>query len=216
MKLDSSHPQNNTARLLTIILLYSFSMFLGCAKEDPQKEAVPELITEAILTFTPKGGGNSVVVTASDPDGEGVQNIKVNGSINLLGNKTYLLTIDLINGLADPTTPEYNISDEIEKEGDEHILFFSWTNNAYANPAGNGNIDNRKDPVNYSGDTNSKDANGLALGLTTIWTTEMITGATIESSFRLMLKHQPGLKTDTSDSNMGETDLDITFTLNII
>ncbi len=185
-------------------------VFSSCKEDNPAKEDVPELITKATLTFTPNGGGSAVVVTATDPDGEGVQDIKVDGPINLSPNKTYLLTLELINGLAASTAPEYKVTDEVEEEGDEHIFFFAWTNNAFSNPTGNGNIDARADAVNYSGATNSKDANGKPLGLTTTWTT-----ATLSGSFRVLLKHQPGLKTDTSDSNTGETDLDLTFTLNV-
>ena len=128
----------------------------------------------------------------------------------------HLLTIELINGLAAPSAPEYNVTDEVEKEGDEHIFFFAWTNNTFSNPLGNGNIDARADAVNYSGGSNSNDGNGKPLGLATMWTSATPVGmATISGTFRVLLKHQPGLKTDTSDSNTGETDLDLTFTLNV-
>ncbi len=216
--------KHNLTKLKTVIvqflsiafLLTSFLAFHGCKKDDPAKEDVPELITKATLTFTPNGGGSTVVVTATDPDGEGVQDIKVDGAMNLLPNKTYLLTIELVNGLAAPTAPEYNVTDEVEEEGDEHIFFFAWTNNTFSNPTGNGNIDARADAVNYSGGTNSNDANGKPLGLTTTWTSATLVGtATLSGTFRVLLKHQPGLKTDTSDSNTGETDLDLTFTLNV-
>jgi len=187
----------------------------GCKDDDPKKEDTPELITKATLTFTPVGGGTTVVVTATDPDGEGVQDIAVDGPINLNAGKTYTLVIGLVNGLAAPTDPAYNVSTEVEEEGDEHMFFFSWTNDAFSNPTGNGNIDNRNNAVNYTGGANSIDVNGRPLGLTTTWTTATQAGGTISSSFRVLLKHQPGLKSDTSDSNTGETDLDITFPLNV-
>ena len=200
---------------ITFFLTY-FLVFNGCKENDPAKEDVPELITKATLTFTPNGGGAAVVVTATDPDGEGVQDIKVDGAINLSPTKTYVLSIELINGLAAPTAPEYNVTDEVEEEGDEHIFFFAWTNNTFSNPTGNGNVDARADAVNYSGGTNSNDANGKPLGLTTTWTSATPTGtSTLSGTFRVLLKHQPGLKTDTSDSNTGETDLDLTFPLNV-
>lgn len=183
----------------------------GCG-DDPEKEDTPELITKATLTFTPSGGGNPVVVTATDPDGEGVQNIAVDGPINLATNKTYTLTIGLINGLASPNSDEYNITEEVEEEGDEHMFFFGWTNNVFSNPTGNGNIDNRADAVNYTGGSNSVDMNNLPLGLTTTWATSINAAS---GSFRIILKHQPETKSRTSDSNVGETDLDISFTLNV-
>lgn len=183
----------------------------GCG-EDPEKEDTPELITKATLTFTPSGGGNTVVVTATDPDADGVQDIAVDGPINLAVNKTYTLSIELINGLASPNSPEYDITEEVEEEGDEHMFFFGWTNNVFSNPTGNGNIDNRNDAVNYTGGSNSVDVNNLPLGLTTTWTTSQ---AAASGTFRVLLKHQPETKSRTSDSNTGETDLDITFTLNV-
>ena len=188
-------------------------LLTGCKNNDLVKEDVPELITKVSLTFTPSGGGTEIVVTATDPDGEGVQDISVDGPVNLNPAETYILTLSLINELANTTDPEYNISAEVEEEGDEHMFFFSWTNNVFANPSGDGNIDNRSDPVNYTGATNSLDANNLPLGLTTTWTTA--TGSST-GNFRVLLKHQPELKTDTSGSGVGETDLDITFTINIL
>ena len=96
------------------------------------------------------------------------------------------------------------------------MFFFAWTNNTFSNPTGNGNIDSRADAVNYTGGNNSKDANGKPLGLTTTWTSTSTLGTgTLSGTFRVLLKHQPDLKTDLSDSNAGETDLDLTFTLNV-
>lgn len=200
-------------RFLSAALVLTFAAILsGCKDDDPKKESTPELITKATLTFTPTGGGTTVVVTATDPDGEGVQDIAVNGPINLATNKTYTLTIALINELAASTAPEYNITNEVEEEGIQHQFFFAWTNDVYSDPTGNGNIDNRSDPVNYTGGSNSKDVNNRPLGLTTTWTSAVNAAS---GTFRVLLKHQPDLKSDTSDSNTGETDLDITFTINI-
>lgn len=179
----------------------------SCSDDDPQKEDVPELITKATLTFTPAGGGTSITVSATDPDGEGVQDIQVDGAINLAANTTYTLTLALINELAEPSSPEYNIADEVEEEGDEHMFFYGWTGDVFSNPTGNGNMDSRADVVNYE----DSDNNGYPIGLTTSWTT----GATSTGTFRLVLKHQPDLKTSTSDVNAGETDLDIEFDINV-
>lgn len=141
-----------------------------------------------------------------------MQDITVDSPINLAANKTYTLTIALINELAQPSDAEYNITSEVEEEGDEHMFFFSWTNNVFSNPTGNGNVDSRSDAVNYTGGTNSKDANNRPLGLTTTWTSAANAAS---GSFKVLLKHQPDLKSDTSDSTAGETDLDITFTINV-
>jgi len=200
-------------RIISTALGIVLAAFIsGCSDDDPKKEDTPELITKATLTFTPAGGGSPVVVTATDPDGEGVQNIAEDGPINLSKDKTYVLTIGLINGLAQPTDAEYNVTSEVEEEGIEHQFFFAWTNNVFGDPAGNGNVDNRTDPLNYTGGSNSKDANNRPLGLTTTWTSAT---SAASGTFHVLLKHQPDLKSDTSDSNIGETDLDISFTINI-
>ena len=203
---------NSFLKLMSVtIAIVMLTTISACNNDDPKKEDTPELITKATLTFTPSGG-SPIVVTATDPDGEGVQNITVDGPINLAMNKTYTLTIALINELAAPSDPAYNITSEVEEEGDDHIFFFAWTNNVFSDPTGNGNIDNRNDAVNYNGGANSKDANNRPLGLTTTWTAAT---SVASGTFRVLLKHQPGLKSDTSDSNTGETDLDIQFTINI-
>lgn len=195
---------------LFLIVCFPAAMVLlnGCDDETPQKENVPELITKATLTFAPTTGGSPIIVTATDPDGEGVQDIAVDGPINLAVNKTYTLTLTLINGLANPADPAYNITAEVEEEGDEHLFFFAWTNNVFSDPAGDGNVDNRSDDVNY----NDEDVNGLPLGLSTTWTTS---GVVSSGTFRIILKHQPGVKSATSSSDTGETDLDLSFTINI-
>jgi hypothetical protein len=193
--------------LLVTVAFVSLLLISGCDDDDPVKEDVPELITQVTLTFTPAAGGAAIMVTATDPDGEGVQDIQVDGPIDLAATQNYTLAITLINGLAQPADPEYNVTEEVEEEGDEHMFFFSWTNNVFSDPVGNGNIDSRPDVVNYE----DEDTNGLPLGLETFWTTA---GAST-GNFRVLLKHQPELKTVTSDSNTGETDVDVTFPINI-
>ena len=200
--------QHHSTTVLQVAFAFLSLFFIsGCDDDDPVKEDVPELITQATLTFTPSSGGSAVTVTATDPDGEGVQDIQVDGPINLEATQNYSLAIALINGLAQPADPEYNITEEVEEEGDEHMFFFSWTNNVFSDPAGNGNIDSRSDAVNYE----DEDANGMPLGLETSWTTAGVSSG----NFRVVLKHQPELKSATSDSNTGETDLDITFTIHV-
>jgi hypothetical protein len=194
--------------LTGLILLAAAVFFSGCSDDDPKKEDTPELITKATLTFTPAGGGSAIVVTATDPDGEGVQNMAPDDEIDLAANTEYVLTLQLTNGLAEPSDEAYDVTAEVSEERDEHMFFFGWTNNLFSNPAGNGNVDNRSDAVNYD----DEDSNNLPLGLTTTWTS---TDATASGTFSILLKHQPDLKSATSDSNTGETDLDITFTINV-
>jgi hypothetical protein len=192
---------------VTTLALLAFS-FNACDEEAPGKEDTPELITEVKLTFTPTGGGTPVVVSAVDPDGIGVLDIIADDPISLTANTSYELSIEFFNGLLDPTEDEYDITAEVLEEADEHMLFFSW-DGGFSNPAGNGNIDNRADAVNYE----DNDANGLPLGLSTSWTT--VDTEASDLKFRIILKHQPDLKTASTGATVGETDVDVEFALNI-
>ena len=184
-------------------------IFTGCKKDEdtPAPENEVEVITDVTLVFTNTADANDVVTArAKDPDGEGVQELAILDEINLGLGKTYTLTYEIFNNLE---TPGENIGDEIKEEDAEHQLFFSFTNNAFTDPTGNGNIDNASDPINY----NDKDDNGNNVGLETTWTvrTTALTGGT----FTVKLQHQPGVKTATSGANYGDTDFNLTFKLNI-
>ena len=196
----------STTRYSILSFIAISVLFSACDPEDPEKENAPELITKVTLTFKPVGGGPDLVFTATDPDGEGVQDLATDGPILLSGGKTYQLAISLINELAEAQSPEYDISKEVEEEGDEHILLFGWSNEIFQNPDGGGNISNFLNPVNYL-DTDSK---GLPIGLSTEWTT-IGSGLPKSATFRIILKHQPGTKSATSGAQVGETDLDVTF-----
>jgi len=194
---------------ITALVLFAGSIILAaCHSDDPQKEDVPELITKVTLTFTPDGGGDPVVVTAKDPDGTGVQSLQTSGPITLAKGASYTLELALVNELAKPTDPAYDITAEVEEEGYEHMFFYSWTNDVFANPAGNGNVDNRNDAVRYE----DKDSNGQPIGLHTAWTSA---AAASSGKFQVLLKHQPGLKSATSTSADGEDDLNITFNIEV-
>ncbi len=192
-----------------IALLTLSVLFTGCDDDDDAPEPVeePEVITDVTLIFTNNADPSDVVqASAQDPDGIGAQPLAILGPINLDTSKTYTLTYEIFNNLE---TPGEDIGEEIEEEDDEHQLFFSFTNGAFASPTGNGNIDNAADPINY----NDADDNGNPIGLSTTWTTPSTpsTGGT----FTVQLQHQPGEKTATSDVTVGEADFVLEFVLNI-
>ncbi|MEM8893035.1 MAG: hypothetical protein AAGC88_00575 [Bacteroidota bacterium] len=171
-------------------------------EEDPNIEE--EFIDQVMLTFTPTAGGDDVVVTWFDPDGEGVANGTTDGPINLTSGVEYDLAITLTN-----TVEDEDITAEILDEDDEHQFFFEFTADIFSDPTGDGNVDNRDDAVNY----NDQDDNGLPVGLSTRWTAGSPT--TSNGTFRVILKHQPDQKSATSDSSVGGTDIDIPVDINI-
>ncbi len=164
-----------------------------------------EVINEIILTFTPAGGGDAITARWFDEDGEGVANPTVE-DINLAANTEYQMSITLTNTLG---MEDEDVTAEIAMEDDEHMFFFEFTTDIFSNPAGDGNVDSRSDALNY----NDQDDNGNPVGLSTQWTTGDATSTA--GTFRVVLKHQPGMKTDTSDATVGGTDVDIDFNLSI-
>lgn len=194
-----------------LALLFAAITLTGCSKDDdsaPAHENEEEIITDVKLIFTNKNDATDVVeAKAKDPDGEGVQELEILDAINLDVSKTYTLTLDIANNLE---SPGEDIGEEILGEDHEHQFFFSFTNDAFSSPTGNGNIDNASDPVNY----NDTDDNNNPVGLSTEWVTSatQLTGG----EFTIRLQHQPdGIKTATSGANDGDTDFNLKFVLNI-
>ena len=185
----------------------------GCKKDEdlavvpPASENEMEVITDIKLIFTNSSDASDIVeARAQDPDGLGVQELVILDTINLDVNKTYTLTYEIFNNLE---TPGEDIGAEILEEDNEHQFFYSFSNNAFASPSGNGNIDAVSDPLTY----NDVDENGNAVGLSTSWATpsSVLSGGT----FTTRLQHQPDVKTSTSGANDGDTDFELSFVLNI-
>ena len=181
-------------------------IFTACEEDEaaPEEENEVEVFTDVKLVFTPSGGGAAVEAAAQDPDGAGVQELQVLGTINLAANTEYTLTMVIENCLESPCEL---MNEEIEEEDDEHQFFFAFTNDVFTSPAGNGNIDSASDPLNY----NDADGNGNSLGLNTSCTT----GSASNGTFTVQLQHQPDVKTATSGATDGDTDFALTFNLNI-
>lgn len=183
---------------------------VGCSDDDgpalDDDDDGEEVISEVILTFTPTGDGDVVSATWFDADGEGSGAPTID-NIELIEGTEYTLTMTLTNTLADPDEDK---TAEIAGEDDEHMFFFAFTENIFSDPTGNGNVDSRSDDVNY----NDQDENGFPVGLSTTWTTGDHTETTGE--FTVVLKHQPDLKTATSDVSVGGTDINITLPIDIV
>jgi hypothetical protein len=202
---------NPFKNLQLLAILFSVITIIGCSNEDdiaPEEENEVEVFTDVILIFTNTADNSDVVrASAQDPDGTGIQELQILDAITLAADTEYTLTYEILNAL-DPTDVE-NIGDEILEEDNEHQFFFSFTENVFANPTGNGNIDTAADPINY----NDADENGNPVGLSSAWTTSST--ASSGASFTVRLQHQPDVKTATSGSNDGDTDFALTFDLNI-
>ncbi|MDH5608203.1 MAG: hypothetical protein OEY56_01880 [Cyclobacteriaceae bacterium] len=186
-----------------LIVALALSCLVSCNDHDvPEIPNEEEIVTDVILSFLAEGSVVPVTALAQDPDGEGSQGLVVVSHPVLVPNTTYTLSIEVKNSLANT-----NITDEIVAEGHEHMFFFAFADGLFSNPAGVGNVADRTQPVVYK-DTDSQ---GLPVGLLTSW----VTGSGGSGAFRVLLKHQPGIKSATSTSVDGESDIDITWTLDV-
>ena len=195
--------------ILYLFLFFLLAIMVSCSDDEEPMEMDnedEEVISQVTLTFTPDNGEDAVTATWFDADGDGSGAPTID-DIDLEEDVTYTLTLELTNTLG---TTDEDITAEILEEAAEHMFFFSFTDGIFSDPTGDGNVDNRTDPLNY----NDQDSNGQPLGLSTEWTA----GEHTESAgvFNIVLKHQPDLKTATSDATVGGTDVDITFPLNIV
>lgn len=195
--------------VFSLVLLLGLGFLMSCSDDDDGPsggDEEEETITQVDLTFTPTGEGDVVTATWFDADGDGVGAPSID-EIDLVEGTEYVLTMILTNTLEDPDEDK---TAEILGEDDEHLFFFEFTENIFADPSGDGNVDNRSDAINY----NDEDENGLAVGLSTTWTAGSHTESTGE--FTVLLKHQPGIKSATSTSDDGGTDLNAVFPINIV
>ncbi len=225
---------NKFRKYSMIPMLAAAVLLTGCEKEEdeiPEEEHDHEVFTDVKLIFTNTQDTSDVVeALAQDPDYEGVEELTVLDTINLDKNKAYTLTFEILNVHEDEEHEDEEHEDEehegeeheedhddhaedigaeIAEEDDEHQFFFAFSNDAFVDPTGDGNIDNASDAINY----NDSDDNGNPVGLSTSWETSSSTLS--NGSFTVRLQHQPGVKTASSGANDGDSDFDLTFVLNI-
>jgi len=179
-----------TITKLLLSLLCVAVLLAGCNKaDDPAPANEEELITDVTVTFTNQAVSTDVVtMTFSDPDGkDGPQTGTTNISGNLTASATYNVVIKFENK---SETPAENVTEEVQKEGDEHQVFFSTTGNLTFQSYGD------------------KDANNNPIGISSTFGTGIAGAATL----KLTLKHQPNIKTATTTVADGETDVEVEFT----
>src|SRR5690606_26738209 len=183
-------------RWLSRLFLGSFllaTLLLVSCGDDPEPANEEELITTLTVTLTPTVG-DPITMTFKDLDGEGAgvpQYIYSTGgdAAVLSASTTYSATITLLN---ESVNPAENLTVEIEEEAEEHLFCFT-TGGATIN-------------VSYI----DEDSNTLPVGLTTNWDTGDARTVTIT----IVLRHQPGPKTEACPGP-GATDIEVTFNVAI-
>jgi len=184
----------NTKNVLWALPLFSILFFTACEKEDPVVPNEEELITTLIYTLTPEGGGNPVVFSFQDLDGDGGNApVIVNGT--LAANTTYAGVLSLLN---ETETPAESISDEVAAEADEHQFFLS--------------VSGVDATVSYA----DADGNGNPIGLAST----LVAGAVSSGTLVITLRHEPAKSASgVSDGDItnagGETDIEVTFDVTV-
>ncbi len=178
--------------LTTSIILFSI---LACKKDElnpisnPPNQNEEELITTMKLTFVDSAGALSdQTFYFQDIDGPGGNAPSQFDTIRIQPNRTYLVTIELLN---ESLSPASNISDEVLEEAGDHLFCFD--------PLINNNLTIVR-----------TDSDGTyEVGLSSKWTTF----ASSSGMIKIRLKHQPGIKNGSCD--VGETDIELDFQLEI-
>ena len=166
--------------------------FSSCDDHDHEPhDHEGELITTLTLTMTPQGGGTPVTATFRDLDGDGGQPpVMTPEQVVLSANTLYNTTIKVM----DESQHAEDLTNEIKEEGHEHEFFF---------------VPSPADLVTVT--KTDRDSNSRPIGIEST----IQTGTAKNGTLRVVLKHQPGLKSATSTVETGETDADVTFKIQI-
>ncbi|MBP9085030.1 MAG: hypothetical protein KBG15_02885 [Kofleriaceae bacterium] len=197
--------------MLALSALTLAPLWVGCGDSGGSENEL-EVFTTVSLTFTPVGGGTSVVAAFKDADGDGGNPPTVD-PINLVAGKQYTTTVKLLNELE---VPAADISLEVQDEGDQHQLFFTGT--AVNGPASN------QPGAALTHTYSDVDSKGLPLGLTNNFAT--VVGA---GTLNVTLRHLPPLNGEATKiaglAEMvkvsgfaaigGETDVSVNFTVTV-
>lgn len=174
------------ATLLATVILTSCKSDDGHSHGNDQ-----ELITTVRLTYTNTNNvSDFVVVNYRDFDGAGGANPIID-NIRLKANTTYTVKTEVLN---ESKNPIIDLTPEILTEATEHQFFYVATPPSMIT-------------ITYT----DKDSKGLPIGLNT----SQIIGAAGTAALRVVLKHQPGLKSANSTINTGETDIEVIFPVTV-
>ncbi len=189
---------SNTIKItkLLAILFISALTFSACTDEHEDDhedhDHEEELITTVNYTLT--NGNDKMVLTFSDPDGEGGNEgeYSVSGNITALtANTTYTGVIELLN---ESESPAEDVTEEVKAEGDEHEFFYT---------------------TNISRLTIEKtdiDVDNNPLGINT----NLTTGIADTGTITIVLKHEPTKPNNgTVAGSGGSTEVDVTFNVTI-
>jgi hypothetical protein len=89
--------------------------------ETPEEQNAEEVITTVELAWVPATGGEAVVTTWDDADGDGTPAVD---TVTLTTGTTYAVSVRFLNALESPAE---DITTEVAAESDQHQVFFTGT-----------------------------------------------------------------------------------------
>lgn len=170
------------------------TIMISCDKDDPTIPNPEELITTLTYTLTPVDGGDDVVFSFQDLDGDGGDEpIIINGVLSQYTN--YTGTLVLLN---ETESPVENITEEIIEEDEDHQFFF------------------QSDLAGVFVTYTDKDEDDNPVGVNTI----LSSGLAESGDFTIILRHEPSKDADGVADGIitnagGETDIEVTFSLSV-
>ncbi len=168
-------------------------LITACSSDDNNPEPVneEEVITTMTITLTPDGGGTAITLQTRDLDSDGPNPPTITVSGNLAAGVTYDGSIELLN---ETETPAEDVTEEVEREDDEHQFFYTVGTGLNVTTA-YGNFDGDGNPL------------GTEFTLTA--------GTASTGTLTFTLRHEPTKpNTGLSDAG-GETDIAATFPITI-
>jgi hypothetical protein len=187
---------NNDIKLNRLFLFLLFGlMFISCEKDDPKPINEEELITTVKVTCTPSTGGETVILSFVDLDGDGGNNPVITGG-TFKSNTSYNVAIQFLN---ESSSPIEDITDEVRDEGQDHQVFMD----------SSGNFE-----FSYSYLDSDLDGNPIGLEM------QFLIGAVGSGQLTLTLRHEPDKSgTGVSDGDLtnagGETDVEVSFPVSV-
>ncbi|MBE98881.1 type 1 periplasmic binding fold superfamily protein [Flavobacterium coralii] len=181
---------------IPVLALAAFISLTSCNNDD---EATfineEEVITTVTATFTPTAGGDAVVLTSRDLDGDGPVAPVVTVSGDFSAGAAYTGSLTFLN---ETESPAESINAEIINEGDEHQIFFQ--------QSGLGTF-------TYT----DEDENGNPIGLAF---TYQAAAAPTTGTLTITLRHEPnknaqGVANGDITNAGGSTDASVSFTVNV-
>ena len=181
-------------KFLSMLLLLLITVTACSKDDDPLPEAVneEEVITTMEITLT--SGGSVITLQTQDLDGDGPNAPVLTVSGNLAAGTTYDGVIRFLNELESPSSPEYNITAEVEEEDLDHQVFFT---------VGSG--------LDVTTEYSNNDSAGNPLGTQF----KLTAGSASSGNLTFTLVHEPTKPNTGLASAGGSTDIDATFSITI-